>query len=722
MRSIRHYSISRKLTLMNMLVSGVALLLACSAFFAYDFYTFRTTIADNQSTTGRILGSNTAAALLFNDSQAAGNSLSALAASPHTLSAQIYTPTADSSPPIGVTLAPRIAICPPFRLGEKQIRRFESDEIDLISPIIFGKKLIGFVYLRSDLKAMTERLRNYALITLAVLLASLIAALLISRVSQRAISTPVVHLAETARTISREKDYSIRFPLAVNRDELSVLVEAFNEMLAQIQERDIALLKAHDELELRVQERTTELAAANRAKSTFLSTMSHEIRTPLNAMLGYAQLMLRDPAMSPEAKANLQIMGRSGEHLLSLINAVLDMSKIEAGRIEITPVTFSLSRMLADLAAMFRLRAEAKGLRFEMVIDGEIVPNVIADEGKVRQALINLLGNAIKFTTCGHVKLHVSLRENTARSLWLSASVEDTGVGIAPEDQKKLFQPFIQAKGTMSVHEGTGLGLSLSREFARLMGGDVTVTSHPGAGSIFKFEIPVERGDAGSAVERISPRRVQRLRSGTNVPRILVVDDHIENQSWLMKLLAAIGFSVRGADNGLTAIEHWAEWQPHAILMDIQMPVMDGLEATRRIKADPRSKATIIIGLTASALEDDRRDVLESGADAFLTKPCREDELLERLRILLNIEFEYDEDGPAADPLALPSGALARLPRGLAEELRNATLDGNKRRLDKLILQVRESEAADTANALQAFANKYEYDALARLLDEACCG
>jgi PAS domain S-box-containing protein len=467
--------------------------------------------------------------------------------------------------------------------------------------------------------------------------------------------------------------------------------------------------------------------AANRAKSTFLSTMSHEIRTPMNAILGYAQLMLRDPDLGADAKTNLRIIGRSGAHLLALINDVLDMSKIEAGRTEVNPTTFNLSRLLDDLAAMFRLRAEAKDLRFEMLVDGEPVPYVIADEGKLRQALINLLGNAIKFTRQGQVRLHVTVglkadREG-AGQLWMTARIEDTGPGIDEVDQKKLFEPFIQTSPVLNTQEGTGLGLAITRKYARLMGGDVTVSSVVGQGSRFQIEIPVERGDAAVAVRRVAPRRVVNIRAGSNVPTILVADDRLENRDWLMKLLSTLGFLVRGADNGESAIRVWRDWKPRLILMDIHMPVLDGLEATRRIKAEAPGGDTLIVALTASALDEDREAAYQCGADGFLSKPCQEDELLEKVRTLLHVEYDYDESGePEGRSLrgapTLKAENLGHLPKQLVEELRSATLSGNKGLLDTLIVKVRETDDAGSASALQELADKYEYDDLTRLLEE----
>jgi PAS domain S-box-containing protein len=261
--------------------------------------------------------------------------------------------------------------------------------------------------------------------------------------------------------------------------------------ITKLKESEQTLHEKNEQLELL----KAEAEAANRAKTIFLSTVSHEIRTPMNAILGYAQLMSQDPDLGATAKANLKIISQSGEHLVALITDVLDMSKIEAGRAELNTVTFNFPQLVDNLASMFRLSAQAKALRFEVLFDGESVVHVVADEGKVRQVLINLLGNAIKFTSSGLIKLHLTLYRRRANQLWLSATIEDTGPGITDEEQGRLFQPFSQLRRGLKAQEGTGLGLAIARSYARLMGGDITVTSIYGRGSTFRFDIPIESDD-----------------------------------------------------------------------------------------------------------------------------------------------------------------------------------------------------------------------------------
>lgn len=459
---------------------------------------------------------------------------------------------------------------------------------------------------------------------------------------------------------------------------------------------------------------------ANRAKSAFLANMSHEIRTPMNAILGYSQLLLRDPSTRTETREHLNIINRSGEHLLVLIDDILLMSKIEAGRMELKPEKFDLARLLEDIVAMFRLRARAKGLKLEASLDGETGRWIVADQGKIRQVLINLLGNAVKFTERGGVGLRASLNRRQDSTLWLSVEVKDTGVGIAAEEQTSLFRPFVQTRSGVGLQGGTGLGLAISRDFVRLMGGEVAVWSEVGTGSVFRFEIPLQSAGDSAAPAEAARGRVIGLEPGRPAPRLLIVDDEPANRGWLRGLLTSVGFSVREAENGRVAVDIWRTWQPELILMDVRMPVMDGLEATHALKAMADGAAPIIIMLTASAIGDDRRTAMESGADDFLSKPCREEELLARIRTHLGIEYRYagEDSLGEAEPLAPPPSAWAELPSELRAELRAAVLDGDKPRLDGLILDVKKCDPL-SASTLQQLADKYEYDALTEWLERS---
>ncbi len=384
--------------------------------------------------------------------------------------------------------------------------------------------------------------------------------------------------------------------------------------------------------------------SANLAKSTFLARMSHELRTPLNAILGYTQLMSLDRGTPPQHVESLEIVGRSGEHLLALINDVLDMSKIEAGQVELNESTFDLHRLLEDLEDLFRVSVSEKGLQLVFERQADLPTLVSTDEGKLRQVLINLLGNATKFTVEGRIVLRARARHDV-ENLRLYFEVEDTGPGISEDDLVELFDPFVQIEHKGGAQEGTGLGLPISRQFVRIMGGEITVDSELGSGSTFKFDIATGVGE--SIVHPASPpaRRVLGLEDGQIPRRILAVDDQPENVQLLQAILERIGFEVRVATNGKEAVDVWADWEPHLIWMDIRMPVMDGLEATRRIKASPQGQSTVIAALTASVFEEERAEILATGCDDFVRKPFTETEILDVIERHLGVKFVYDESG-----------------------------------------------------------------------------
>jgi signal transduction histidine kinase/CheY-like chemotaxis protein len=735
-RQFRDISIRKKLILILMLTSSVALLVACATFGAYELATYRRAAAAELSTMAQMIAVNSPAALAFNDPAAAQETLAALDAAPAIVAASIYG--RDGNLFASYRRAGAKAEALP-RVPQPDGSRFQHDQLILFRQVFVERRPVGALYLKADVW-MYDRVWRYAGIIGAVMAIACLVAFLLASKLERLISAPILHLAGIANYVSQRKDYAIR-EVSGRNDEVGLLIDRFNEMLAQIQERDSALQLAHDGLERRVEERTSDLKteiaerestqrelliakeaaeAANRAKSSFLANMSHEIRTPLNAVLGYSQLMLRDPALGMEAQANLNIINRSGEHLLALISDILDMSKIEAGRMGLNAATFDLSGLVEDLSAMFRLRADSKALDFDVLMDRDCARYIIADEGKLRQVLINLLGNAVKFTKRGSIQLRVSTRQQGDSQLWLAAEVEDTGPGIAAEEQSKLFQPFTQVHTGLNLQTGTGLGLAISREFARLMGGEIGMSSEVGKGTVFRFEIPVHLSHTDAAPERSVRPRVIGLEPGQETPRVLIVDDDINNRGWLSKLLTSVGFSVREACNGEVAMQVWPEWKPPLVLMDIRMPVMDGLEATRRIRANPAGKATVVIGLTASALEEDRLSVLRSGMDDYLSKPCREEDLLEIIRARLNLVYVYANDAGSREIESMRDTAQSlspELPGELIRRLHSAVINGEKSLMDELIGTVKERDAG-SARVLQELADRYEYDALAHVLEE----
>src|SRR3954447_22319405 len=419
------------------------------------------------------------------------------------------------------------------------------------------------------------------------------------------------------------------------------------------------------------------LQQANRAKSVFLANMSHEIRTPMNAILGFSQLMLRDQDLTPRQCQYLGTINRSGEHLLALINDILEMSKIEAGRTTLNPSTFDLPALLQDLEMMFRVRTDEKKLSFTVEEIGDVPRYIVTDINKLRQVFINVIGNAVKFTEQGGVGLRVLVDREGATGPLLRVEVEDTGPGISPDDQGKLFRHFEQTKTGQQAGTGTGLGLAISREFVRLMGGTITVSSQVDKGSVFVIHLPLREGEARAVQAKDAPRHVLRLQPGQAACRVLIADDIQDNRQLLEQLLAPVGFEIRLATNGAEAIREFEQWQPHMVLMDFRMPVMDGHEAIRRIRAMVGGEVPKIIAVTASAMDDNRQELMEIGADDFIGKPFREAGLFHKIHAHVGVEYEYADDStaaPAPDAAELALESLAGLPAQLIDPMREAVV------------------------------------------------
>ena len=412
------------------------------------------------------------------------------------------------------------------------------------------------------------------------------------------------------------------------------------------------LRKHQDKLEDLVTERTYELEiakehaeTANRAKSIFLANMSHELRTPLNAVHGFSELIARDPDTTPNQNEKLNVIKRSSQHLLSLINSVLDMSKIEAGRTELETEQADLLVQLTDIGNMIKLRAENKNITFNLQLQSSLPQYVILDVSKLRQVLINLLSNAVAYTEAGSVTLRVDAEDLVDGGWKLHFEVEDTGVGIPAEDIETIYEPFAQVGLLSAKHQGTGLGLAISRQFIQLMGGDITVESTAGKGSVFRFEIPAEMADASEVTQPPEGMRQRVVRLAADEPewRILVVEDEADNRLLLSRLLESVGFRVREAVNGEEAIQQFQDWHPQLIWMDMRMPVMDGYEATRRIRQLADGKQVKILALTASAFKEQEKNILAVGCDAVLHKPYKEPAIFTAMAKHLGLHFSYEE-------------------------------------------------------------------------------
>lgn len=500
----------------------------------------------------------------------------------------------------------------------------------------------------------------------------------------------------------------------------------------EIVEGDLRLmdeLQRREQVEIELRQAKDAADRANQAKSAFLASMSHELRTPLNTILGFTRLVQRSQPLTPEQREYLRIVQRSGEHLLSLINNVLDLARIEAGRITLNATPVDLYQLLDDLEDMFHLRAADKRLQLVCAHASDVPRYIHIDGVKLRQVLINLLNNAIKFTTTGSVTLHVSRVEppdtvdsaSSNTQTTLHVAVADTGVGIAPEELPLVFEAFHQTASGRQAHEGTGLGLPISRRFVALMGGDLQLRSQVGQGTTVMFDIPVTVLSSDNQTHTTS-RYVVGLTPGQPTYRILVVDDRWTNRHLLVQLLVPLGFEVREASNGQEALDIWQHWQPHLIWMDMRMPVMDGYEATRRIKSTTSGQATAVIALTASTLEEERAIILSAGCDDFVRKPFSEVDIFEIMRKHIGVDYIYADSPTMPPPLppavTLTAEDLTVLPPSLLASLEQAVITTAPDRINDLILQIQPEHAA-LAHTLTYMVDEFEYAELLARIKEA---
>jgi signal transduction histidine kinase/ActR/RegA family two-component response regulator len=507
--------------------------------------------------------------------------------------------------------------------------------------------------------------------------------------------------------------------LAAAQARISELEMLLAQETAQLTQTQTDLQEAKDAAE-----------AANRTRTMFLANVSHELRTPLNAILGFAQVLQRDQELPPKHHDTVSVISRSGTYLLELINDVLEMSKIEAGQAVLHNHSFDLDSLLQELGSLFMLRNSTDDL--QLVFDN--APNVprylYGDSAKLRQVLINLLSNAFKFTEEGLITVRVryapspapSTEEKPINEIWFE--VEDTGVGISPEDQGLIFQPFVQSKTQPHAERGTGLGLPISKHFVSMMGGQLTVSSMPDQGSTFQFNVQMKKAKTADLLPQENQPQVIGVEPGQKQFRLLIIEDIHTTRNLLIQLLEPFGFLIKEAENGVEGLKVWENWKPDLIWMDLVMPEMDGYETTRQIKATEEGKNIPIIALTANAFEEQRREALAAGCDDFIRKPFLDTEIFQVLEKHLGVRYIYRQDSPTSvftGPLmtrTLSSDMLVNLPMDWLSQLEEATIRSDFDQIIKNIEQIRESRPK-VADAIAGWAHEFEYGKILRFIHKA---
>ncbi|ACB51725.1 two-component hybrid sensor and regulator [Crocosphaera subtropica ATCC 51142] len=531
--------------------------------------------------------------------------------------------------------------------------------------------------------------------------------------------TPIKNLQVAVHQINNNQ-FDLQLNIDTN-DELQELSDGFKEM-AQ------ALKNSFATLEKKVKERTKQLEKANQAKREFLGNINHELRTPLNLIIGYIDRLYQDGYLNNEQKKQLDIIDRNSQHLLSLINQILDISKIESGHITLQENSFNLSQLLTNLQEVFNLSCYSKGLN--LILENKIEDKlnyIYADKNKLKQILINLLHNAVKFTDKGMIK--ISAEVSNHRSLHYSKNqpnytlriqVKDTGKGIAREEISQLFKAFEQTQTGRNLNQGTGLGLYISHQFIKLMGGNITVESSPHSGTTFTLEIPVKLSQKDLILSQPTVKKVIGLANHQTHYRILVVDDDLESRDLLVNMLLSVGLSVQAANNGQEAISLWQQWQPHLIWMDLQMPIIDGCKATQHIKKASHSQFPYIILVTADASETVRKKALFCGCDDFVAKPYHGAIIWEKMTQYLGLQYIYEQDKDQDQTPSFPdinSVDLVGIPREWLSQIYQASLHLQGKKVLALIQEIAKSHPI-LAQYLTQLAEGYQFEKIINLLED----
>lgn len=529
-----------------------------------------------------------------------------------------------------------------------------------LTPIKSGQGLDWLIAVVVPESAFMGQIHANTRRTILLCLAALGIAALLGVLTSRQISRPILDLSQASKALANGQ-LDQRVPVQSQVAELEVLAHSYNQMAEQLQESFYKLANTNADLERRVQERTLSLEVANRAKSRFLANMSHELRTPLNGIMGYAQVLQQHRDLTSEARSQVDVIYQCGAHLLTLINDVLDLSKIEAERMELYPHDVHLPALLQGVVEMCRIRAEIKGIDFVYENNDALPVGVRTDEKRLRQVLVNLLSNAVKFTQAGSVSLSVSLLEPAASPTAAPTAeasnesrytvrfrVQDTGPGIPADQQQRIFLPFEQVGDGRQQAEGTGLGLAISQKIVEMMGSQIHLTSQVGVGSSFWFDLALTPATEWAKAAQ-ADHRGQIIGIRGQSPRVLVTDDKWENRSVLQNLLAPLGFEVLEAENGLQALQLLNTKTVDLLITDLVMPHMTGLELMQQVRRNPNLAHLPILASSASVLETDRYKSFEAGGNDFLPKPIDAADLLKKLAQMLKLQWIY-QTSRAGDP------------------------------------------------------------------------